>query len=139
MSMRHHIETTLDGTSSCRINNNILPFCVYWAECNRATKCTWQCESLTDCICTVHDLNSVESVVKQQKEYIHNIDMFNALIKIYEPAHEILILNIKARPRGYKTFLCSAQLIMICILLINVKMPTTVGILTFISRIHTTS
>ena len=43
--------------------------------------------------------------------------------------------------RGYKTnfFLFSTQLNMISILLINVKMPTTVGILTFISRINTTS
>ena len=31
--------------------------------------------------------------LKQQNKYKHNIDMFNALIKIYEPAHESLILN----------------------------------------------
>ena len=36
--------------------------------------------------------------------------------------------------RGYKTF--SSQLKLKYILLINVKMPTTVGILTFISRIN---
>ena len=35
-----------------------------------------------------------------------------------------------------KTFLCSPQLSMTFILLINVKMPTIVGILTFISRIN---
>ena len=40
------------------------------------------------------------------------------------------------RPRGYKTFSCSTQLSMKFILLINVKMPTTVCILTFISRIN---
>ena len=40
-------------------------------------------------------------------------------------------------PRGYKTFLCSTQLSMKFILLINVKMPTIVGILTFVSRINT--
>ena len=36
-------------------------------------------------------------------------------------------------------FLCSTQLSMKFSLLINVKMPTIVGILTFISRINTTS
>ena len=41
--------------------------------------------------------------------------------------------------RGYKTFSCSTQLSTKFILLINVKMPTIVGILTFISIINTTS
>ena len=36
------------------------------------------------------------------------------------------------RPRGYKTFLCSTQLSLKFFLLINVKMPTVVGILTCI-------
>ena len=44
-----------------------------------------------------------------------------------------------ARPRGYKTFSCSTQLSMKFILLLNVKMPTIVGILTFISKINTIS
>ena len=38
----------------------------------------------------------------------------------------------EARPRGYKFFPCSTQLSTKFILLINVKMPTIVGILTFI-------
>ena len=38
-----------------------------------------------------------------------------------------------------KLFSCSTQLSMKFILLINVKMPTIVGILTFISRINTAS
>ena len=38
-----------------------------------------------------------------------------------------------------KLFSCSNQLSMKFILLINVKMPTIVGILTFISMINTTS
>ena len=42
-------------------------------------------------------------------------------------------------PRGYKTFSCSTQLSTKFILLINVKMSTIVGILTFISVINTTS
>ena len=39
-------------------------------------------------------------------------------------------------PDVTKLFLCSAQLRLKFILLINVKMPTIVGILTFISRIN---
>ena len=42
-------------------------------------------------------------------------------------------------PRGYNTFLCSTQLNMKFILFINVKMPTIIGILTFVSRINTIS
>ena len=40
-------------------------------------------------------------------------------------------------PRGYKTFPCSTQLSTKFILFKNVKMPTVVGILTFISMINT--
>ena len=43
------------------------------------------------------------------------------------------------RPRGYITFICSTQLSMKFVKLINVKMPTIGGILTFISMINTTS
>ena len=43
------------------------------------------------------------------------------------------------RPRGYKTLFIPNQLRTKFILLINVKMPTIVGILTFISMINTTS
>ena len=39
-------------------------------------------------------------------------------------------------PEVIKTFSCSTQLGMKCIMLINVKMPTIVGILTFISMIN---
>ena len=43
-------------------------------------------------------------------------------------------------PRGYKTYLsCSTQVSIKFIVLINVKMSTIVGILTFISMINTTS
>ena len=42
-------------------------------------------------------------------------------------------------PEVIKLFSCSTQLSMKFIMLINVKMPTIVGILTFISRINTTS
>ena len=39
-------------------------------------------------------------------------------------------------PRGYKLFSCSIQLSVEFILLINVKMPTFVGILSFISMVN---
>ena len=43
---------------------------------------------------------------------------------------------IQIRPKVIKRFPCSTELSMKIILLIIVKMPTTVGILTFISRIN---
>ena len=57
-----------------------------------------------------------------------------ALINNWEIAQ-----NNNIRPRGYKTFSYSTQLRTKFILLTNVKIPTMVGILTFISRINTTS
>ena len=45
----------------------------------------------------------------------------------------------QARPESYTTFFCSTQLNKECILLINVKRPTIVGILTFISMMKTAS
>ena len=45
-------------------------------------------------------------------------------------------LRSRAGPEVIKLFSCSTQLSLKFILLINVKMPTTVGILTFMSRIN---
>ena len=42
--------------------------------------------------------------------------------------------NCKTGPEVIKLFSCSTQLSMIFFLLINVKMPTIVGILTFVNR-----
>ena len=47
--------------------------------------------------------------------------------------------TLRLMPRGYKTFLCSTQLSTKFTMLIKVKMPTIVGILTFISMINTIS
>ena len=47
--------------------------------------------------------------------------------------HYARMLNPETRPRAY-IFSCSARLSMTFFLLINVKMPTVVGILTFMSR-----
>ena len=45
----------------------------------------------------------------------------------------------QARPEIIKLFSCSTQLSIKFTMLINVKMPTIVGILTFINKINTTS
>ena len=57
----------------------------------------------------------------------------------FPPAIYVGTLNLIAwipGPDVIKLFSCSAQLRLKFILLINVKMPTIVGILTFISRIN---
>ena len=46
---------------------------------------------------------------------------------------------VHSGPEVIKLFSCSTQMSTKFILLINVKMPTIVGILTFISMINTTS
>ena len=64
---------------------------------------------------------------------------FTELLKTGKPLHTLDISG-ECRPQGYKTFFSfSTQLSTKFILLINVKMPTIVGILTFISMIKTTS
>ena len=50
--------------------------------------------------------------------------------------NQILRRNFTPGPEVIKLFSCSAPLSLKFILLINVKMPTIVGILTFISRIN---
>ena len=52
---------------------------------------------------------------------------------------KICILYMKTDPEVIKLFPCSTQMSKKIILLINVKMPTIVGILTFICMINTTS
>ena len=47
-----------------------------------------------------------------------------------------IYVRITPGPEVIKLFSCSAQLRLKFILLINVKMPTIVGILTFMSRIN---
>ena len=61
------------------------------------------------------------------------LPLINAHADVSSGARDIILI----RPRGYRTFLCSTQLSMKFILLINVKMPTVVAILTFISRKNT--
>ena len=51
---------------------------------------------------------------------------------------EILLQSVVHGPEVIKLFPCSTQLSTKFIMLINVKMPTVVGILTFISMINAT-
>ena len=46
---------------------------------------------------------------------------------------KLFAIEAKDLARGYKAFSCSAQLSIKFFLLINVKMPTIIGILTFMS------
>ena len=46
-------------------------------------------------------------------------------------------MHIQSGPEVIKRFLCSTPMSIKIIMLINVKMPTMVGILTFISMINT--
>ena len=54
------------------------------------------------------------------------------------PSLAIIWLRKRAGPKVIKLFSCSTQLSTKIIMLINVKMPTIVGILIFISMINTT-
>ena len=62
------------------------------------------------------------------------------LVEVYFMISDLLFTKEKrSDPEVIKLFPCSTRLSMKFILLVNVKMPTIVGILTFISRINTTS
>ena len=69
----------------------------------------------------------------------------NTIVKSMYLQHIIFVLfricrcQYESGPEVIKLFSYSTQLSMKFILLINVKMPTIVGILTFISMINTTS
>ena len=60
-------------------------------------------------------------------------------LRIYEFYYKCLPLFKTPGPEVLKLFSYSTQLSTKFIMLINVKMPTSVGILTFISMINTTS
>ena len=59
--------------------------------------------------------------------------------QIARPFDNSTYTGARPGPKDIKLFLCSSQLSTKFILLINVKMPTIVGILIFISMINTTS
>ena len=53
---------------------------------------------------------------------------------LFHKCKKIMVLDQCSEPEVIKLFTCSTQLSMKFFLLINVKMPTTVGILTFMHR-----
>ena len=71
--------------------------------------------------------------------FLINVVRERRLARILESLHAASLAIIISRPWAYITFLCSTQLSIKFIMLIKVKMPTIVGILTFISMIDITS
>ena len=67
-----------------------------------------------------------------------NLVFFFYFSKVNKVIHSLSLLTFILGPNGYKIS-CSTQLSMKFIMLINVEMPTIVGISTYISRINTTS
>ena len=67
-----------------------------------------------------------------------NVYLSVSIQKLYDFGNCFVVLPWwhTSGPKVIKLFSCSAQLRLKFILLINVKMPTIVGILTFISRIN---
>ena len=66
-----------------------------------------------------------------------SIEIAILMTMLYEPRHEKKQRSgFGPGPEVIKLFSCSTQQSLKFILLINVKMPTIVGILTFISRIN---
>ena len=65
--------------------------------------------------------------------------LFIKLYLISKYIRSVPFISLRSGPDVIKPFSCSTQLNTKFILLINVKMPTIVGILTFISMISTTS
>ena len=90
-----------------------------------------------------HENQAMDGEVMHWKQIVptvHSKRSMAYLKSLHSPFNFVDIGIIKAAwPRGYKTFSCSTQLSTKFILLINVKMPTIVDILTFISMINTTS
>ena len=66
----------------------------------------------------------------------YHLDITGHMLTMNPKVSPVQLQSMLTETQGYKTILCSTQLSMKFILLINVKM---VGILTFISRINTAS
>ena len=82
------------------------------------------------------DLNAFASILKRLlfEEIICFSRKQIVFLKESVPSErQLTCLELKNWPRGYKINSCSTQLSMKFSLLINVKMPTIVGVFTFIS------
>ena len=79
-------------------------------------------------------------LLKKSDDQVHNIIhaayMYNSIVKEWNPITDSA--GKQTRAEVIQLFSCSTQLSIKFILLINVKMQTIVGILTFISTINTT-
>ena len=78
-------------------------------------------------------------LVEKQEKIMFNSVVLSRDTQVNAKYHLIGSNEKDKWPRGYKTFSCSTQLTMKFIMPINVKMPTTVCILTSTSMINTTS
>ena len=89
------------------------------------------------------EYNNIEGMILLSELSRRRIRSINKLIRVSRNEVVVVIRVDKdkgeTRPRGYKLFSCSTRLSTKFILLINVKMPTIVGILTFISVKNATS
>ena len=69
----------------------------------------------------------------------NNLDLlYSQIFKCSLRQQNLLKISMKSGPEIIKLFSCSSQLSMKFFLLINVKMPTIVGILTFMKRKNST-
>ena len=89
------------------------------------------------------EYNNIEGMILLSELSRRRIRSINKLIRVSRNEVVVVIRVDKdkgrTRPGVIKLFPCSTQLSTKFILLINVKMPTIVGILTFMSRINATS
>ena len=95
--------------------------------------CVVSCVSVTVCLITQYRFPRYKQLKAYKKKVLSVFEKMAFNLKLYSFYH------IASAPEVIKLFSYSTRLSMKFILLINVKMPTTVGILTFISMINTTS
>ena len=86
---------------------------------------------------TVHLKNKIYLFAVNIKSIFSFVGNTHSINGCYSP--KIRSISSISGPRGYKNFLCSTQMSMKFIMLKNVKMPTIVVILIFMSMINTTS
>ena len=83
--------------------------------------------------CTIAFKITVINIITKYRQQIKLTELINIWVS------ETYLWGLWPGPEIIKLFLCTTQLSMKFILLKNVKMPTIVGILTFISMINTIS
>ena len=84
-------------------------------------------------------LRMLQSKVAHQRHNVRAPLLSKCYVKIKVLITVVFLVGSPGPPKVIKLFSCSTQLSTKFVLLKNVKMPTIVGILIFISMIHTTS